>query len=118
MLESSALRVNSPELLVTMTSAGLEGELHREREGQSRSMGEILAGRRSISLLQGPPLCLAPLLSTDPGVGAFSLKTAGQGTALKILFGLPTGKTTADDTLPILLEHRQEEIRAKKDFYQ
>lgn len=28
-----------------------------------------------------------------------------------------TGKTTADDTLPILLEHRQEEIRAKKDFY-
>ncbi|XP_037350224.1 arachidonate 12-lipoxygenase, 12R-type [Talpa occidentalis] len=28
-----------------------------------------------------------------------------------------TGKKTADDTLPILLEHRQEEIRAKKDFY-
>ncbi|XP_031208972.1 arachidonate 12-lipoxygenase, 12R-type isoform X1 [Mastomys coucha] len=28
-----------------------------------------------------------------------------------------TGKITADDTLPILLEHRQEEIRAKKDFY-
>ncbi|XP_064127823.1 arachidonate 12-lipoxygenase, 12R-type [Loxodonta africana] len=28
-----------------------------------------------------------------------------------------TGKTTADDTLPILLEHRREEIRAKQDFY-
>ncbi|XP_004376065.1 arachidonate 12-lipoxygenase, 12R-type [Trichechus manatus latirostris] len=28
-----------------------------------------------------------------------------------------TGKTTADDTLPILLAHRQEEIRAKQDFY-
>ncbi|KAK2509334.1 hypothetical protein MC885_006596 [Smutsia gigantea] len=26
-------------------------------------------------------------------------------------------KTKADDTLPILLEHRQEEIRAKQDFY-
>ncbi|KAM8813860.1 arachidonate 12-lipoxygenase, 12R-type [Rhynchonycteris naso] len=29
-----------------------------------------------------------------------------------------TGKTRADDTLPILLEHRQEELRAKQDFYQ
>uniref|UniRef100_A0A452QL72 Polyunsaturated fatty acid lipoxygenase ALOX15 n=1 Tax=Ursus americanus TaxID=9643 RepID=A0A452QL72_URSAM len=29
-----------------------------------------------------------------------------------------TGKTAAEDTLPILLEHRQEEIRAKQDFYQ
>ncbi|XP_047563581.1 arachidonate 12-lipoxygenase, 12R-type isoform X2 [Lutra lutra] len=28
-----------------------------------------------------------------------------------------TGKTRAEDTLPILLEHRQEEIRAKQDFY-
>nr|XP_008538138.1 PREDICTED: arachidonate 12-lipoxygenase, 12R-type [Equus przewalskii] len=28
-----------------------------------------------------------------------------------------TGKTRADDKLPILLEHRQEEIRAKQDFY-
>ncbi|XP_040484154.1 arachidonate 12-lipoxygenase, 12R-type [Ursus maritimus] len=28
-----------------------------------------------------------------------------------------TGKTAAEDTLPILLEHRQEEIRAKQDFY-
>uniref|UniRef100_A0A8D1JZP1 Arachidonate 12-lipoxygenase, 12R type n=1 Tax=Sus scrofa TaxID=9823 RepID=A0A8D1JZP1_PIG len=28
-----------------------------------------------------------------------------------------TGKTTADDTLPILLEHRKEELRAKQDFY-
>ncbi|XP_023599719.1 arachidonate 12-lipoxygenase, 12R-type [Myotis lucifugus] len=28
-----------------------------------------------------------------------------------------TGKTTADDCLPILLEHRREEIRAKQDFY-
>ncbi|XP_036125243.1 arachidonate 12-lipoxygenase, 12R-type [Molossus molossus] len=28
-----------------------------------------------------------------------------------------TGKTPADDTLPILLEHRREEIRAKQDFY-
>ncbi|XP_040856715.1 arachidonate 12-lipoxygenase, 12R-type [Ochotona curzoniae] len=28
-----------------------------------------------------------------------------------------TGKTAADDTLPILLEHRQEELRAKQDFY-
>ncbi|XP_053748877.1 arachidonate 12-lipoxygenase, 12R-type [Panthera pardus] len=28
-----------------------------------------------------------------------------------------TGKPTADDTLPILLEHRREEIRAKQDFY-
>ncbi|XP_034503165.1 arachidonate 12-lipoxygenase, 12R-type [Ailuropoda melanoleuca] len=27
------------------------------------------------------------------------------------------GKTAAEDTLPILLEHRQEEIRAKQDFY-
>lgn len=33
------------------------------------------------------------------------------------LFDLPTGKTTADDCLPILLEHRREEIRAKQDFY-
>ncbi|XP_004638496.1 arachidonate 12-lipoxygenase, 12R-type [Octodon degus] len=28
-----------------------------------------------------------------------------------------TGKTIADDSLPILLQHRQEEIRAKQDFY-
>ncbi|XP_005399494.1 PREDICTED: arachidonate 12-lipoxygenase, 12R-type [Chinchilla lanigera] len=28
-----------------------------------------------------------------------------------------TGRTTADDSLPILLQHRQEEIRAKQDFY-
>uniref|UniRef100_A0A8C8ZYG5 Arachidonate 12-lipoxygenase, 12R type n=1 Tax=Prolemur simus TaxID=1328070 RepID=A0A8C8ZYG5_PROSS len=28
-----------------------------------------------------------------------------------------TAKTTADDSLAILLEHRQEEIRAKQDFY-
>nr|XP_020724693.1 arachidonate 12-lipoxygenase, 12R-type [Odocoileus virginianus texanus] len=28
-----------------------------------------------------------------------------------------TGKTAADDTLPILLEHRKEELRAKQDFY-
>ncbi|XP_058139204.1 arachidonate 12-lipoxygenase, 12R-type [Dasypus novemcinctus] len=28
-----------------------------------------------------------------------------------------TGKTMADDTLPILVEHRQEETRAKQDFY-
>uniref|UniRef100_G1RFH9 Arachidonate 12-lipoxygenase, 12R type n=1 Tax=Nomascus leucogenys TaxID=61853 RepID=G1RFH9_NOMLE len=28
-----------------------------------------------------------------------------------------TGKTTADDSLPVLLEHRREEIRAKQDFY-
>ncbi|XP_061245605.1 arachidonate 12-lipoxygenase, 12R-type isoform X2 [Bos javanicus] len=28
-----------------------------------------------------------------------------------------TGKIAADDTLPILLEHRKEELRAKQDFY-
>nr|XP_010964241.1 arachidonate 12-lipoxygenase, 12R-type [Camelus bactrianus] len=28
-----------------------------------------------------------------------------------------TGKTTEDDTLPTLLEHRKEELRAKQDFY-
>ncbi|XP_004857530.1 arachidonate 12-lipoxygenase, 12R-type isoform X2 [Heterocephalus glaber] len=28
-----------------------------------------------------------------------------------------TGKTTADDSLSILLQHRQEEIRTKQDFY-
>lgn len=42
----------------------------------------------------------------------------GGGQTLSLLFGLPAGKTTADDTLPILLEHRREEIRAKQDFYQ
>lgn len=42
----------------------------------------------------------------------------GGGQTLSPLFGLPAGKTTADDTLPILLEHRREEIRAKQDFYQ
>ncbi|XP_058287911.1 arachidonate 12-lipoxygenase, 12R-type isoform X2 [Hylobates moloch] len=30
---------------------------------------------------------------------------------------LSQGKTTADDSLPVLLEHRREEIRAKQDFY-
>lgn len=37
---------------------------------------------------------------------------------MSLIFGLPTAKKKADDTLPILLEHRQEEIRAKQDFYQ
>ncbi|XP_070213412.1 arachidonate 12-lipoxygenase, 12R-type [Bos mutus] len=31
--------------------------------------------------------------------------------------GLLRGKIAADDTLPILLEHRKEELRAKQDFY-
>lgn len=37
---------------------------------------------------------------------------------MSLLLGLPTGKIAADDTLPILLEHRKEELRAKQDFYQ
>uniref|UniRef100_G1L7R4 Arachidonate 12-lipoxygenase, 12R type n=1 Tax=Ailuropoda melanoleuca TaxID=9646 RepID=G1L7R4_AILME len=42
----------------------------------------------------------------------------GWAQTLSLLCGLPAGKTAAEDTLPILLEHRQEEIRAKQDFYQ
>ena len=71
-------------------------------------------GEPSHSLVMGPP---EPTWGTEaelllPEVGR------GKGQPLSPLLVLPTGKTTADDSLPVLLEHRKEEIRAKQDFYQ
>uniref|UniRef100_G1L7R9 Arachidonate 12-lipoxygenase, 12R type n=1 Tax=Ailuropoda melanoleuca TaxID=9646 RepID=G1L7R9_AILME len=101
---------------ISLTIVGTRGQSHKQllnHFGRDFATG-------AVSRCTCPTGSLTGQLSDGWDVLLLQRHPGRQGWAqtLSLLCGLPAGKTAAEDTLPILLEHRQEEIRAKQDFYQ